>query len=177
MKILTFSVGLTAMTPRWISSPRSGSFSQYALNPNFVGNCIALFILHSQDPDQGPFRVLIIDSVTALFRTDFSGSGELSERQQRLNQHLVRLVKHAEEFNIAVLVVNQVMADPRANLTFGSAMKPVGGHVMSHGVHTRVLMKKGRSENRICKIIDSPCMPEAECSIKLYAGGITDSDD
>ena len=27
------------------------------------------------------------------------------------------------------------------------------------------------------KIIDSPCMPEAECSIKLYAGGITDSDD
>ncbi|CAI5720117.1 unnamed protein product [Hyaloperonospora brassicae] len=129
------------------------------------------------DPDQGPFRVLIIDSVTALFRTDFSGSGELSERQQRLNQHLVRLVKHAEEFNIAVLVVNQVMADPGANSMFGSAMKPAGGHVMSHGVHTRVLMKKGRGENRTCKIIDSPCMPEAECSIKLCTGGISDSDD
>ncbi|KAE8899644.1 Meiotic recombination protein [Phytophthora fragariae] len=129
------------------------------------------------DPDEGPFRLLIIDSVTALFRTDFSGRGELSERQQRLNQHLVRLVKHAEEFNIAVLVVNQVMADPGANMMFGSGMKPAGGHVMSHGVHTRVLMKKGRAENRICKIIDSPCMPEAECSIQLYAGGITDSDE
>ncbi|KAL4155372.1 hypothetical protein PRNP1_007482 [Phytophthora ramorum] len=129
------------------------------------------------DPDQGPFRLLIIDSVTALFRTDFTGRGELSERQQRLNQHLVRLVKHAEEFNIAVLVVNQVMADPGVNAMFGAAMKPAGGHVMSHGVHTRVLMKKGRAENRTCKIIDSPCMPEVECSIQLYAGGITDSDE
>ncbi|CAI5743181.1 unnamed protein product [Peronospora destructor] len=127
------------------------------------------------DPDQGPFRLLIIDSVTALFRSDFSGKGELTERQQRLNQHLVRLVKHAEEFNIAVLVVNQVMADPGANVMFGSAIKPVGGHVMSHGVHTRVLMKKGQAENRICKIIDSPCMPEAECSIQLCTGGIMDS--
>ena len=27
------------------------------------------------------------------------------------------------------------------------------------------------------KIIDSPCMPEEECSIKLCAGGLTDSDD
>lgn len=129
------------------------------------------------DPDQGPFRALIIDSVTALFRTDFSGREELTERQQRLNQHLVRLVKHAEEFDIAVLLVNQVMADPSANILFNSVTKPVGGHVMSHGVHTRVQMKKGRAENRICKIIDSPCMPEAECAIKLYAGGIADSDE
>ncbi|KAL3674062.1 hypothetical protein V7S43_000014 [Phytophthora oleae] len=129
------------------------------------------------DPDQGPFCLLIIDSITALFRTDFSGLGELSERQQRLNQHLVRLVRHAEEFNIAVLVVNQVMADPGANATFGQISKPVGGHVMSHGVHTRVLMQKGRAENRICKIIDSPCMPEAECSIQLCTGGITDADE
>ncbi|KAF1783692.1 NTF2-like domain [Phytophthora cactorum] len=91
-----------------------------------------------------------------------------------------RVISHGllwKEFNIAVLVVNQVMADPGANVLFGSEMKPVGGHVMSHGVHTRVLMKKGRAENRICKIIDSPSMPEAECSIQLYVGGVTDSNE
>ena len=27
----------------------------------------------AQDPDQGPFKLLIVDSVTALFRVDFSG--------------------------------------------------------------------------------------------------------
>ncbi|CAK4839883.1 unnamed protein product [Aphanomyces euteiches] len=129
------------------------------------------------DPERGPFRLLIIDSITALFRTDFSGRGELSERQQRLNVHLQRLVKHAEEFNIAVLVVNQVMADPGANAMFGPVIKPVGGHVISHACHTRVLMKKGRGDNRICKVIDSPCMPEAECTITLAPGGVCDADE
>ncbi|CAK4291549.1 unnamed protein product [Aphanomyces euteiches] len=127
------------------------------------------------DPERGPFRLLIIDSITALFRTDFSGRGELSERQQRLNVHLQRLVKHAEEFNIAVLVVNQVMADPGANAMFGPVIKPVGGHVISHACHTRVL--KGRGDNRICKVIDSPCMPEAECTITLAPGGVCDADE
>ncbi|KAF9785013.1 DNA recombination and repair protein Rad51 [Thelephora terrestris] len=32
------------------------------------------------------FRLLIVDSIMALFRTDFSGRGELSERQQKLAQ-------------------------------------------------------------------------------------------
>ena len=45
------------------------------------------------DPDQGPFRLLVIDSIIALFRAEFSGRGELSERQQKLGQHLSHLVK------------------------------------------------------------------------------------
>lgn len=43
--------------------------------------------------DDCPFRLLIIDSITALFRVDFSGRGELSERQQKLNKHLSCLKK------------------------------------------------------------------------------------
>jgi RecA/RadA recombinase len=48
----------------------------------------------------------------ALFRMEFSGRGELSERQQKLGQHLGHLIRLAEEFNIAVVVINQCMADP-----------------------------------------------------------------
>ena len=59
-----------------------------------------------------PFRLLIVDSLTALFRVDFSGRGELSERQQKLNQMMSRLKKLADEYNVAILVTNQVMADP-----------------------------------------------------------------
>jgi meiotic recombination protein DMC1 len=36
------------------------------------------------DADQGPFRLIIIDSIIALFRVEFSGRGELSERQQKV---------------------------------------------------------------------------------------------
>lgn len=53
----------------------------------------------------------------------------------------------------------------------------VGGHVLAHAVHTRILMKKGRDNNRICRLIDSPSMPEAEAMIQLSAGGITDVED
>ena len=74
------------------------------------------------DRNQGPFRAIIVDSIIALFRVEFSGRGELSERQQKLGQHLSQLVKIAEEFNVVVFVVNQVMADPGALSMFGKSM-------------------------------------------------------
>lgn len=42
------------------------------------------------------FRLLIIDSIMALFRVDYSGRGELADRQQKLNQMLSKLIKAAE---------------------------------------------------------------------------------
>lgn len=54
-----------------------------------------------------PFKLLIMDSITANLRVDFSGRGELAERQQRLGQLLACLKKIAEEFNVAVLITNQ----------------------------------------------------------------------
>ena len=34
--------------------------------------------------------------------------------------------------------------------------KPVGGHVIAHASTTRVLLRKGRGEERVAKIQDSP---------------------
>ena len=34
--------------------------------------------------ESGPFRLIIIDSATSLFRVDFQGRGELAERQQKV---------------------------------------------------------------------------------------------
>jgi meiotic recombination protein DMC1 len=48
----------------------------------------------------------------ALFRVDYCGRGELSERQQKLNQMLSRLTRISEEYNVAVFITNQVQGDP-----------------------------------------------------------------
>ena len=40
--------------------------------------------------------VQIVDSIMALFRVDFSGRGELADRQQKLAQMLSRLQKVSE---------------------------------------------------------------------------------
>lgn len=42
------------------------------------------------------YRLLVIDSIMALFRVDFVGRGELNERQQKLNQFLSKLTHIAE---------------------------------------------------------------------------------
>jgi meiotic recombination protein DMC1 len=58
------------------------------------------------------FALLIVDSATALFRVDFSGRGELADRQQKLNRFLSSLTKIAEQFGVAVWITNQVMSTP-----------------------------------------------------------------
>ena len=42
------------------------------------------------------FQFQIVDSIMALFRVDYSGRGELADRQQKLAQMLSRLQKIAE---------------------------------------------------------------------------------
>lgn len=106
----------------------------------------------------GHYRLLIVDSIMNLFRTDYHGRGELSERQQKLGQHLKLLATVAEEFNLAVFMTNQVQSDPGASALFAGAdgRKPVGGHVLAHASTTRILLRKGRGEERVAKIQDSP---------------------
>jgi DNA repair protein RAD51 len=61
---------------------------------------------------QDRYALLVVDSATALFRTDYTGRGELSERQMQMAQFLRQLTRLAEEFGIAVFITNQVVANP-----------------------------------------------------------------
>jgi len=54
------------------------------------------------------FALIIVDSVTALYRTEFNGRGELSARQIHLGRFLRSLQRLADEFGCAVIVTNQV---------------------------------------------------------------------
>ena len=54
------------------------------------------------------FSLMIVDSVTALYRTEYAGRGELSQRQIHLGRFLRSLQRLADEFGIAVVVTNQV---------------------------------------------------------------------
>ena len=44
----------------------------------------------------------------------------------------------------------------------GNCKKPIGGNIMAHASTTRLSLRKGRGESRICKIYDSPSLPEAD---------------
>lgn len=124
------------------------------------------------------YSIIIVDSITALFRTDFSGRGELAERQQKLGKMMNQLIKLAEEFNVAVYITNQVVADPGgASMFIADPKKPIGGHILAHASTTRLSLRKGRGDQRICKIYDSPSLPETECVFQISEQGITDVKD
>ncbi|ESZ90116.1 meiotic recombination protein dmc1 [Sclerotinia borealis F-4128] len=122
------------------------------------------------------YRLLIIDSIMALFRSDFIGRGELSDRQSALNSFLRRATQMAEEFNLVVFMTNQVMSDPGASALFAGAdgRKPAGGHILAHASTTRILLRKGRGEERVAKVVDSPDCPEREATYIITTGGIND---
>eukprot|EP00736_Rhodelphis_marinus_P009269 Rmarinus@m.5453 len=124
------------------------------------------------------YALVIVDSATALYRTDYSGRGELSERQQHLAKFMRSLQKLADEFGVAVVVTNQVVADPGGGSLFqANALKPIGGNIMAHSSTTRLAMRKGRGESRVCKIVDSPCLAEGEATFAIKDDGIGDSND
>ncbi|KAI8010050.1 hypothetical protein LOK49_LG06G01634 [Camellia lanceoleosa] len=75
------------------------------------------------------FALMIVDSATALYRTDFSGRGELSARQMHLAKFLRSLQKLADEFGVAVVITNQVVAQVDGSAIFaGPQIKPIGSN-------------------------------------------------
>ena len=120
------------------------------------------------------FSLLIVDSATALYRTDYTGRAELSNRQISLGRFLRNLQKIADEHKIVVVITNQVVATVDGNAFGGNDKKPIGGHIMAHACQTRLYLKKGLKQNRICKIYDSPSLPEAEASYSITDRGIDD---
>jgi DNA repair protein RadA len=117
-------------------------------------------------------KLVIVDSIISHFRAEYLGRESLPIRQQRLNQHLHRLLRTAEIFNIPVVVTNQVVASPDAFL--GPTNKPAGGNILAHLSTNRVFLRKGKRYTRIARIIDSPYLPEGECIFKITEKGVED---
>ena len=121
-----------------------------------------------------PIRLMIIDSLTAHFRAEFSGRGQLADRQQRLNRYLHNLMKVAEQNNLAVYVTNQVMSDP-AQL-FGDPTKAIGGNIVGHACTYRMYLRRGKKDSRVAKLIDSPNLPDNETVFMIETDGLKDVD-
>jgi DNA repair protein RadA len=117
-------------------------------------------------------KLIIVDSLTSLFRAEFIGRGALSERQQKLNSHIHKLQLLADKFNIAVYITNQVMDNP--GILFGDPTTPIGGNVLAHAAATRLYLRKSKGEKRIIRLVDSPSQPEGECVIQVTPDGIKD---
>lgn len=65
--------------------------------------------------------------------------------------------------------------DGAASVFAADPKKPIGGHILAHASTTRLYLRKGRGETRICKIYDSPCLAETEAMFAISNEGISDA--
>lgn len=122
-----------------------------------------------------PIKLVIIDSLTAHFRAEFAGRGQLADRQQKLNKYLHTLIKLAEQHNLAVYVTNQVMANPA--MMFGDPTTAIGGNIVGHASTYRMYLRRGKQGSRVAKLIDSPNLPDNECQFYVTIKGVRDEEE
>jgi len=117
-------------------------------------------------------KLVVVDSMISHFRGEYVGRENLAERQQKLNQCLHKLLRLAEIYNLAVVVTNQVQANPAQG--FGDPNRPAGGHVLAHACTHRVYIRKSKGGTRLATVIDSPYIPESKEYFVITEKGIED---
>ncbi len=119
-----------------------------------------------------PIKLIIVDSLTAHFRAEFAGRGQLADRQQKLNRYMHQLMRIAEQYNLAVYVTNQVMANPA--MMFGDPTTAIGGNIVGHASTYRIYIRRGKKDSRVAKLIDSPNLPDNETVFMITEAGLKD---
>jgi DNA repair protein RadA len=127
-------------------------------------------IAKEYEDDDYPVRLLCVDSLTAHFRAEYVGRGELANRQQKLNKHLHDLDRVGNLFNAAVVVTNQVQSNPDA--FFGDPTKPIGGNILGHKSTFRMYLKKSKGDKRIVRLVDAPNLPDGEAVMRVQGEGL-----
>ncbi|WP_336035652.1 DNA repair and recombination protein RadA [Halobacterium yunchengense] len=127
-------------------------------------------IASEYEDDDYPVRLLCVDSLTAHFRAEYVGRGELADRQQKLNKHLHDLDKVGNLYNAAVVVTNQVQSNPDS--FFGDPTKPIGGNILGHKSTFRIYLKKSKQDKRIVKLVDAPNLADGEAVMRVEGRGL-----
>ncbi|MBP1988270.1 DNA repair and recombination protein RadA [Halolamina salifodinae] len=130
----------------------------------------ALELAKEHEEDEWPIRLLCVDSLTAHFRAEYVGRGELAERQQKLNKHLHELDKVGNLHNVAVLVTNQVASNPDSY--FGDPTQPIGGNILGHKSTFRIYLRKSKGDKRIVRLVDAPNLADGEAIMRVQDEGL-----
>jgi len=125
--------------------------------------------------EEEKIKLMIVDSLISHFRGEYIGRETLSERQQKLNQHVHKLLRLAELYNCAVVVTNQIQSNPQAY--FGDPNRPAGGNVVAHASTHRLFIRKGKANTRVIHVIDSPYLPEDQTRFAITARGVEDAEE
>jgi len=118
---------------------------------------------------KGELALVIIDSLTALFRVEYNGEENLAKRQQMINLHLRDILSLAIEFDIPILVTNQVTGTLEKG---GWKNIAVGGNIVAHGTTHRLEFMQDSGNLKIVTVRDSPNLPIDTAKFRITSEGL-----
>jgi len=180
-KALFFDTENTFRADRIVQMAKSVGLGEEVLDGIIYAPCYTtdhqIFLLEHSDKiiKENNVRLLIVDSLMAHFRSEYIGRESLAERQQLLNKYLRKLIRIAVAFNLAIVVTNQVVADP----SFFGASKPTGGNILGHASTTRLWIRRPDPMGyvRIARLFESPWLPSGETVFLITEEGVKDKDE
>ncbi|MGC9152330.1 MAG: DNA repair and recombination protein RadA [Vulcanisaeta sp.] len=122
--------------------------------------------------EQANVKLIVVDSIIALYRAEFKGRERLAERQQRLNYILDWLMRIAKVYNTYVVLTNQVLDVPMGYI---EVKRPAGGNVLAHAVTHRLFLRKSKEDIKVMEVLDSPRLPfKASAMFRITDKGVED---
>ncbi|MHA1286942.1 MAG: AAA family ATPase [Candidatus Thorarchaeota archaeon] len=154
---------------------------RWGMDPdNALGNInVAPIALSSQIEDyrdqiqlmlaEGEFKMLIVDSLTGLFRAEYTGIGNLASRQYSINKLLNWMRRLGLATDAVFVYTNQVTT--QITSYGGNPSAPVGGHVVSHASDYRFFTRVGAKGKRKISLKDNSGVPEFDVEVEIGWGG------
>ncbi|WP_408957847.1 DNA repair and recombination protein RadB [Natrinema sp. 74] len=87
--------------------------------------------------------LIVLDSATGFYRLERTGDGDEGEALRSVTRQVTHLLSLARKHDLAVVLTNQVFADPDSDRTRG-----LGGNTLEHWTGTIVRLERFRGGNR-----------------------------
>ncbi len=121
---------------------------------------------------EGEYKMLIVDSLTGLFRVEYPGIGKLALRQYSINSLLNWMRRLGLATDAIFVYTNQVTTKIPTGYGVANPSAPVGGHVVSHASDYRFFTRVGAKKKRKISLKDNSGVPEFDVEVEIGWGGV-----
>ena len=116
--------------------------------------------------------LIVLDSATGFYRLERTAEGDGGEALRRVTRQVTHLLSLARKHDLAVVLTNQVYADPDTDRT-----RALGGHTLEHWTGTVVRLDRFRGGNRRATLEKHRAKPAGEtATFKITDRGLSAAD-
>ena len=116
--------------------------------------------------------LIVLDSATGFYRLERAGDEHAGDALRQVTRQITHLLSLARKHDLAVVVTNQVFADPDTDRT-----RPLGGNTLEHWTGTIVRLDRYRGGNRRATLEKHRSKAAGEAvQFRITDDGLTDSD-